>query len=269
MPDLLLEEWERLCPNLTIGKPVSKNFSPFSDTMLAEIADGFWDKGYLKIPSVIKAPELERLVTAFQIFDKADIPPAYLYIYDQPWALFESLRHLIGHLLGTEYALLPNLWAWHLRKPGATGWPPHRDCDSETVFSVGPDQMLMSLSLWVPLTNVDQENGCIFVVAREDEKNLEHDQELELEMLTPYATPLPVPAGSVLGWPQDLIHWGGVYSEGAKEPRMSLSFEFQNTSFAPLAEPLLSTENPPSFEQRVSLIQAQFEKYKHIAPDLN
>ncbi|MBL4739574.1 MAG: phytanoyl-CoA dioxygenase family protein [Sneathiella sp.] len=269
MPDLSKREWERLCLSLTIGGPISAVPCQFTDVELTEIADAFWDTGYLNIPPVFKNQELEPLVRALEIFDEAKIPPAYIYIFDQPWVLFEKLRVLIAHLLGAEYALLPNLWAWHLRSSGVTGWPPHRDCDSDTVFSVGPDQMLMSLSLWVPLTHADEDNGCMFVIPRQQEENLEPEQELTLERLKPFATSLPVAAGSVLGWPQDLIHWGGTYGENAKGPRMSLSFEFQNTSFAPLAEPMLDTANPPPFDQRLSLIQEQFSKYQHIAPDLS
>jgi len=269
MPDLSKQDWEKLCPSLTIGHSFSVIPYQFTDEGLTEIADAFWEMGYLNIPPVFEIQELEPLIRALQILDEARIPPAYIYIYDQSWALFEKLRLLISHLLGEDYALLPNLWAWHLRSSGATGWPPHRDCDSETVFNVGPDQLLMSLSLWVPLTHVDEENGCMFVVPRQQEGELEPGQELTLERLEPFATSLPVAAGSVLGWPQDLIHWGGAFGENAKGPRMSLSFEFQNTSFTPLTEPLLDTASPPQFDQRLLLIQQQFSKYRHIAPDLD
>ena len=50
-------------------------------------------------------------------------------------------------------------------------------------------------------------------------------------------------------------------------PRSSLSFEFQNRVFEPLAEPLLDVKNPPDFETRLALINGQFEKYRHIDPE--
>lgn len=269
MPDLSETEWGDLCPSLSIGESIVADPYSFSEAFLAKIADQFWENGFLEIPSVFGELELQTLIEAMICLEQAKIPPAFIYIYDQPWALFERLRLLISHFLGEEYAVLPNLWAWHMRKPGATGWPPHRDCDSETVFNVGPDQMLMSLSLWLPLTSVDEANGCMYVIPRQKEEKLSSNGVLEWGKIKSFGNALPAPAGSVLGWPQDLVHWGGTFTEKAKEPRISLSFEFQNTSFAPLATPLLNTANPPPFEQRISLIQEQFAKYRHIAPDLD
>ena len=81
---------------------------------------------------------------------------------------------------------------------------------------------------------------------------------------------LPASPGAVMGWRQDLYHWGGRASKHATEPRISLSLEFQNAAFDPLAEQLLELDRPPEFLQRLELIASQFEKYKHmqsIAPE--
>ena len=78
------------------------------------------------------------------------------------------------------------------------------------------------------------------------------------------AIALPAKAGSVLGWSQDLYHWSAYVPANAKEPRISLSLEFQNPAFAQLAEPLLDIGRPPPFKDRLSLILRQFEKYKHM-----
>jgi hypothetical protein len=67
-----------------------------------------------------------------------------------------------------------------------------------------------------------------------------------------------------MGWRQDVYHWGGRASAYAREPRISLSLEFQNAAFDPLAEQLLSLEHAPAFLDRLCLIAAQFEKYRHM-----
>jgi len=268
MFELTVQEWRNICPDLTVDQCATIEPLPFTVAELTSIADQFWKTGYLNIPQLLSPSELEPIISAFNALQAANIPPVYIYIFDQPWVLFEKLRTLISHFLGDKYALLPNFWAWHLSEHGKTGWPPHRDCDAETVFQIGPDPVLMSLSLWIPLSDVDEENGCMSVVARSEEINLPEDGRLNLEDLSAYATCLPAKAGSVLGWRQDLVHWGGEFTPKAKTPRISLSFEFQNRFFDPLVEPLLDTGHPPKFTDRVALLGAQFDKYKHIDPDL-
>ncbi len=265
MPNLAKAEWEMLCPDLTIGTMDAPAIFEFENEALSQISDHFWEEGYLKLDQVFPLSEIDILSKALDILDGANIPPVYIYVYDQPWLVFERLRALIAHFLGTDYALLPNLWAWHLSKPGDAGWPPHKDCDSQTVFPIGPDKLLLSLSLWIPLTDVTEESGCMYVIPRRNEGKISEAMELERDRLKALAIPLPAKAGSVMGWPQDLIHWGGEFSTAANQPRKSLSFEFQNTSFEPLVTPLLDTGNPPLFDQRIQLIGQQFEKYRHIA----
>lgn len=184
----------------------------------------------------------------------------YIYLFDQPWWLFARLGVLLRHFVGDEFGVLPNLWAWHLDREGARGWPPHRDCDAETVFGEGEDAVLMSLSLWLPLTDADESNGCMYVVPK---AHVVAGNALQKPDLLD-ARPLSAKAGSVLGWRQDLHHWGGSYTTAAKNPRISLSLEFQNMAFEPLAEPLINVRRPPSFEMRQKLIKEQFAKYRHI-----
>jgi hypothetical protein len=261
--------WADLCPNLSIGGDIETDAFSYSEDELENIATRFWDAGYLALASQFPASTLIHIKQGMEILKDQNIPPVYIYLYDQPWALFEKLRGLLTHFLGEDYQLLPNFWAWHLTEYGQSGWPPHRDCDAQTVFDIGGDKMLMSLSLWVPLTDVDPDNACMNVIPRAVEPELPADGSLELDQLESLAKPLAVPAGSVLGWPQDLVHWGGVYKEAAKTPRISLSFEFQNTTFEPLAVPLLTTAHPPDFKGRLTLLEKQFQKYRHIDPILS
>ncbi len=265
MPNLTKSEWQAICPELTIEGAGRNRCAALSEDMLGQASDDIRVRGYLQLPQVIPSKLIAPLRTGMALLKDQNILPVYIYLFDEAWHLFEELRPVISQILGEGYKTLPNFWAWHLSETGHAGWPPHKDCSADTVFDVGGDQIFMSLSLWVPLTDVDAENGCMFVIPREQETNVTAGVELDRDLLSPYAQALPATAGSVLGWPQDLIHWGGEYLNAEKPPRMSLSFEFQSRAFGPLAMPLLDTASPPSFEERLELLDQQFDKYRHIA----
>ena len=253
MPERMTEDdWCALLPELSIGAGGEVKEIPFDPDQLSPLSRSLWEKGYIAVPPVFSEDELRPLRQGMLRLSEATIPPVYIYLYDEPWQLFARLGEMLRHFLGEEYAILPNLWAWHLSKAGETGWPLHRDCNAETVFGEGEDAILMSLSLWLPLTDVDESNGCMYVQPKNERTE----------------TPLPAKAGSVLGWRQDLYHRGGTYGDNARNPRMSLSFEFQNCAFDPLAEPLIDPRRLPDFLQRLNIIQAQFAKYRHIDPAL-
>ncbi|PHQ70844.1 MAG: hypothetical protein COB93_04565 [Sneathiella sp.] len=257
--------WRELLPDLTIGASQDVSEIEFSPHQLDEIADAFWETGYLCVPPVLTEVEIRPLRQAMGVLRTQALPPVYIYLFDQPWQLFARLRPLLRHFLGDQFAVLPNLWAWHLAAPGDRGWPLHRDCDAETVFNIGPDQLLMSLSLWLPLTDVDVDNGCMFILPRSKMSgysSVGSDKDIRGED----KVALPAASGSVLGWAQDVYHWGGPYSAQAKNPRISLSLEFQNCAFDPLIEPLLDMSALPSFGERLALIEGQFDKYRHINP---
>ncbi len=256
--------WRELCLHLNIEEPQAVAAPALNIADISKATDDIRWRGYLNIPSVIPEDLICRLQSGLDELVSAGIEPVYIYLYDEAWQLFESLRPLLSAILGEDYRTLPNFWAWYLADNGEKGWPPHHDCSAETVFDVGGDQIFMSFSLWVPLVDVEEANGCMYVIPRDQEQKLPVDHEFKRECLVPFSSPLPVSAGSVLGWPQDLIHWGGEYKDTSLPARKSLSFEFQNTAFDPLTEPLLDTGNPPNFETRLKLLDQQFEKYRHI-----
>jgi len=259
------EDWLEIVPGLSIGAPAEIVEIEFTGSMLSEISTGFWKNGYLDIPAILDEEEVAPVREAMYALKAAGIPPVYIYLFDQPWWLFMRLGVLLRHFLGENYSTLPNLWAWHLSREGDKGWPPHRDCDAKTVFGTGENALLMSLSLWLPLTDTDEENGCMYVFPRSREELGADSCELDRPDLFD-AKALPAKAGSILGWPQDIYHCGGRYGPAAANPRLSLSLEFQNEAFDPLAEPLIDARNLPPFDMRCTLIDDQFAKYRHIDP---
>ena len=251
-----LEDWQRLVPELGIEQKTPGREIDFDSGALSSLSAAFWKEGYIALPPLFRPADYLPVRAGMERLKRAALPPVYIYLFDEPWLMAAKLGALVRHFLG-DYGILPNLWAWHLAEEGETGWPLHRDCDAVTVFGERDEWVLMSLSLWLPLTDADERNGCMYVVPLASGEGAGEEMQ---------ETPLPAKAGSVLGWRQDLLHRGGAFTARAQNPRLSLSFEFQNRAFDPLAKPLIDPRALPSFDLRQRLIQAQFAKYRHIDP---
>jgi len=261
------EFWRALAPGLSIdAAPETVKPVRFGAQTLDTISRSMFVEGYLEVPPVLNGDDLLCLRAAMESLSEHSLPAAFIYLFDQPWSLFRSIEGLISHFLGEDFKGLPNIWAWNIPKTeGASGWPIHRDCDAPTRFENSDfGQTLMALSVWVPLTDATLENGCMHVLPRSRQANYP-DIITNAEAIEPLdARALPVNAGSVLAWSQDLYHWSGQVTAAAKDRRMSLSLEFQNIHFKPLAEPLFDIATPPHFEDRLKLILCQFKKYQHM-----
>lgn len=234
----------------------------FTGVSFSALSERFWDEGYFLLHDILPVTLLSGLRDAIERLVDAGLPPAMIYLYDEAWQVFAALRPLLTHFLGDRVALLPHFWAWHVDpRDQGRGWPPHRDYQGQSAIG---DDMLISLSLWVPLTEATPENGCMYVLPRSFERWYDFvvtkPQDIELQDVRA----LPASPGAVMGWRQDVYHWGSRASRHASSPRISLSLEFQNAAFDPLGDPLLDLEMPPSFRERLLLIARQFEKYRHM-----
>lgn len=259
--------WQAINPGLSIDDAGSilSNLEISPQLMEQQVAQ-FHDQGYLNFPPLFRASEIQPLKQGILTLADAGLPAAYIYIYDQPWQLFARLRPLISHFLGENFRLLPNFWAWNIpSEKGHRGWPAHQDCQAQTRFDDGlGGDLLMSLSLWVPLSDATLDNGCMHVLPRSKELAYQPALLSQDQIRPADGLALPAKAGSVLGWPQDLYHWSGETTGLSEEPRISLSLEFQNPAFEALRDPLLDLDNPPSLAERLDLIHQQFPRYRHM-----
>ena len=259
-----LAYWQGLNPHLHVTE--TPDFSTPLDLSdrLDQISETLHHDGYLHQSPVFDAKTIEALRLGIENLTNDGWPAAFIYVYDETWDLFQQLDGFLSHFLGDDFGLLPHFWAWHIapdQKGATSGWPPHVDYPGECAFF---DDFLVSLSLWIPLTDATPENGCMNILPLSRQKEYDPPITDPSEILLQDVRCLPAKAGSVLGWRQDLWHWSGRSSKYAAEPRISLSLEFQNRAFDPLCPPLFDLTAPPKPSERLRLICGQFGKYDHM-----
>jgi hypothetical protein len=89
----------------------------------------------------------------------------------------------------------------------------------------------------------------------------------ELEALLHGVTPLPAAAGSVLGWSNRVIHWGGAATELAAGPRISLAADFLHERSTPGSDELpLFDASLPAFPVRLRVIGQSMRDYEKFEP---
>ncbi|WP_051609697.1 phytanoyl-CoA dioxygenase family protein [Terasakiella pusilla] len=266
-----LSYWKGLNPHLHVSETPAFTAPLDLQERLDQISDTLHHDGYLHQAPVFAPEQIKALRTGIETLVAHGWPAAFIYVYDETWDLFHQLDGFLSHFLGDDFGLLPHFWAWHIDtdpKGGTSGWPPHVDYPGECAFF---DDFLVSLSLWIPLSDATPENGCMNILPLSRQKDYAEKITDPSQIHLQDVRCLPAKAGSVLGWRQDLWHWSGRSSKYAAEPRISLSLEFQNRAFEPLCPPLYDLTEPPRPLERLRLICGQFGKYDHmerVSPEL-
>lgn len=260
-----LDYWRALNPHLTVSQaPKFSEDLVFADKCLQVTSDRLHHDGYIHQDQVFSSEETSVLRIGVEALVKQGWPAAFIYVYDEAWDLFHKLDGFLSHFLGEDFGLLPHFWAWHVDVDGKgqeSGWPPHVDYPGECAFF---DDFLVSLSLWIPLSDATPENGCMSILPLSRQKQYESPVKEPEDILLQDVRALPAKAGSLLGWRQDLWHWSGRSSKYAQAPRISLSLEFQNRAFESLSASLFDLDTPPDPILRLRLVCGQFAKYDHM-----
>jgi len=153
-----------------------------SDAWTASLESGGWaDAG---VPSQEFAAVARRVHAATLKLREAGWPPAFVFMSDEAWWLAAHVQKVVGGLLtradqGTE----AEHFSWHLEpsfaaflldaghdnfngKRAGNNFPlPHRDhCYSMAFDSQGRRKLI---SVWMPITDVEVDSGCMYVVPRE------------------------------------------------------------------------------------------------------
>lgn len=248
--------WISLCPAMTIttNRP---NTDPLGelDSDLTTAIDDYRTYGHCAVHDAFARAEIQELETAINMIRQAGWPLIFAFVYDMLWKIGRAtkLRVFVSTLIGPGYQPTISLWVNYVPATrGGSGFPPHRD-------NVRPGHH--AVTCWVPLTPATPDNGCIYVIERNSENP---DERIDLsgcnvtasQVLSalPRVRALPASPGSFLAWPNDTIHWGGMFLRG-QQARIALSFHFASADFenidSSLRESMLIEQPLPRFEDRL------------------
>jgi hypothetical protein len=224
--------------------------------------------GYFRMPTLTALDVAARMRRCVEMVRHAGWPAVFTYVYDEFWTVWRtpSMVRLLSGCLGRGYLQTSGVWTYRVDpQQRGSGWPPHVDSRNDAE----------RLSVWIPLTEATVDNGCMYVIPQDrvpprlpasflDWTSVSVE---ELGTLLHSVRPLPAEVGSVLGWNNCLIHWGGAATELATNPRISIAAEFLREGTKPHRShlPVLDSE-PPSFAIRLQIIGQAILAYKKFEP---
>ena len=193
---------------------------------------------------------IDDITDTMQSLKDAGFPSSFIFMYDQPWRICRVLFDLMYPLLsidGCEIELEASVAGWALEKPtiealmqearkekvGGNFGVPHRDLAYDKCHL--HDGSSSILSLWIPMTDANLENGCMYVIPREHDKMFDRCGLMDFEEhVSPFRNfpyqdiyPLPAAKGTPLIWHPNTIHWGSSCSAYATQPRRSIGVAFR------------------------------------------
>jgi len=260
-----IEYWRELNLGCTITHnpwPNDRGQYPVSSLDESFIRDQLRTDGYFVFDPIVPAEMLSRLQTCILNVVSAGHATTYALLYDQFYEVFARIGSLLEIILGPEYLLVPDEFeAYYIPTADEySGTGPHRD-SLQPVADSGLDGVPQLLNVWIPITDATTLNSCMHVIPAHRDVCYNLSGPVDLESSRPDSfnlqdvRALPAPAGSVLCWAPQLLHWGGRSSRFAESPRLSFAAYFQSASkshFHPTAMPLYQ---PIPFDYRLYLAE--------------
>jgi hypothetical protein len=257
--------WRKLNPGLSIGSAAkSARWEPkkYSQREAQRIRETLIPDAYFSIPDFLSKLRIQKMHAAVNTIRNEGWPIPFVFVYDIFWQAPRRMQLIVGDLLGEDFRMLPDFWAWFIdHRSSGRGWRKHRDRNADCIDENGLPQ---SLTVWIALSDATADNGCIHCLpASKDPRYRIEFSELNIEQPEDIRA-LECDAGTLLAWNQVLLHWGGRARPSAKNSRVSFAYEFQRKEVAAHNLPLLDPMIPPSFEQRLALIAKQVLQYQHM-----
>ena len=232
---------------------------------------------------------IDALARGIEHLRQAGLPPAFLFMFNEPWMLADRCGELLRPVMGEEAELDEAVFAWALAAAaeadgadaaaappiGSNFGRPHRDASFDASHTACGDAS--ELTVWVALTPCTTSNGCMLVVPSQHDPLFRKSSaplHMQPDKAMPWAhvRPLTCEAGTILIWHASLIHWGTACDAGEPQPRKSVGCAFKlpaargrGRAAAPrvtrqrLAEGL-------SVRERLRLVMQTLLKYEHWAP---
>jgi hypothetical protein len=266
-----VEYWRELVPNLNLegaqdreryeDSIISAHHETMASTHLAA-------HGYFHMPPVLGTPFIEKMGSCVERLRVAGWPAVFSFVYDEFWGILRTpiLTRFLTRHLGARYVQTANIWIWRVDpQRRGSGWPPHVDSRDDA----------KRLTIWIPLTEANVANGCIYVIPQDHVpaslpscfRDWTSISRKELETILHGVRPLPALPGSVLGWSNRVIHWGGHALDASAGPRISIGAEFLHEATEPAdSERPLSGAHVPSLPVRLRAIGQVILAYQNFEP---
>jgi len=220
------------------------------------------EEGYGQLPGVETPERCAPIAQAIDRVLSAGLPAVFVYVADLLWALGERIRAEVSALLGRDYRLLADVWAWRIDR-GQRGWPPHRGSASVVLDRHAPEL----LNVWVAISDVDADRSCIHVIPLPEDSGYPGHLERTTAPLESVRA-LPVAAGSALFWNANTLHWGGACASRARGSRYSCSFSLvREDAVDLLGSPTVRVDRLDP-RARVDLVASQIVTYGEGKPDV-
>ncbi len=266
------EHWANLCPSLRIENAAA--IETEGDLARSELSAQVDRNGWFKSEPFFVRSAIARLRVAVEALMREGWPPVFAFLFDDLWQLtrHEKIVGVASTIMKGDVVQLPFLWCHYVAaKNGAAGWPPHED-KAEKGGAV---------TVWIPLTDATLNNGCMSFLPRgavgDDVQRRFVAQEpltpAEILRLVQAAHAVPADAGSVLGWTDSTVHWGGrCVDPEPNAPRMSVAVSFAprpsdvTTTPASWRGFIEATGMPPRFRDRLRMVGEALSRYLASEP---
>lgn len=284
------EYWLELMPTLRItDTPFNSNLPAheLSPELQTRLRRQMIEDGYFQLPPILDEDETALLRNSIMQLHQKGIMPIFASVYDEYWQALCRLRGLLTPILGHGYRLVPDFWVWYVEADDkVSGWGPHRD-GAQVASNMRNDGTPTLCTAWIALTDVDTANSCIYLLPRKydavfqdfvrrkfGQPGIPNPEQIPLPLNRIRA--LPTQAGSILGWDQNMLHWGSGSSQWASSPRISIGIYYQAKDVQLPCRPFdaarrihVDYENPDcrlTLEDRLTIIANNMDTY---APNLD
>jgi hypothetical protein len=258
--------WRALTPAIQITAGGSFESEPISSSVQEDIERHFTRERYFATPPLVGPSVLSRMNATIDAVRRAGWPAVFAMVSDDFWhcGRIDTIVRLLRARLGPGFRQIPHYWVHIVRAvDGAAGWPPHFD-----------GLMNGRVSVWMALADSTIDNGCIYLVPPnllpESFRTLTFGSVpmVDASRAMHATQPMPVPAGSALGWDFDVFHWGG-RAVAPRGERRAISMEFiaagEKTHGHEL--PLLDADGDlPTMTERLHAIGLALDQYAKREP---
>jgi len=264
--------WAALNPQLAVNRDwagASLECASLDDARRNELLNKLEGEGYFQLDSLFSPSAIARMREGVETLRRAGWPPVMAYVYDEFWLFTRgpAIGRLLSTVLGPGYKQNCNLFNYYLEPGTGVGEAPHRD------YHGAPQRF----SVWLALSDATLDNGCIYVIPRrqippdlaESFDQVETYSRRDLKTMLQNCRAVPVPAGTVLCWGSELIHWGTRSSRKA-EPRITATHSFISARVSPteFERPSLDAHRLPNLAERLRAISRAIQDHVESKPGL-